>query len=114
MSSRRDAVPFDPRHFKKLTSRLVHLSFGDIRRAEQRAQVQYPLAPHDDLFRVWVNEEIATGDWPPLDLERDPFEFPAPFELLNERCTEGGGVFADKSLGLWRTADLARLPFLAT
>ena len=55
-----------------------------------------------------------TGDWRPLDLERDPFGFPAPLELLNERCTEGGGIFADKSLGLWRTADLARLPFLAT
>jgi hypothetical protein len=61
-----------------------------------------------------VNEEIATGDWPPLDLERDPFEFPAPFELLNERCTEGGGVFADKSLGLWRMAGLAGLPFPTT
>jgi hypothetical protein len=32
--------------------------------------------------------------------------------ILNEGCTEGRGVFADKSLGLWRTADLRDLPFL--
>ncbi len=94
---------------------LVHLSFGDIRRAlgnVLRSGIPWLLTttfPEGE-----ANEEIATGDWRPLDLERDPFGFPAPFELLNERCTEGGGSFADKSLGLWRTADLARLPFLAT
>jgi hypothetical protein len=32
--------------------------------------------------------------------------------MLNEGCTEGGGAFADKSLGLWRVAELRELPFL--
>jgi hypothetical protein len=94
---------------------LVHLSFADIRRALGnivRSEIPWLLTttfPHCE-----INEEIVTGDWRPLDLGRDPFGFSAPFELLNERCTESGGLFGDKSLGLWRTADLAGLPFLAT
>jgi hypothetical protein len=94
---------------------LVHLSFGDIRRAlgnVLRSGIPWLLTT--TFPECEANEEIATGDWRPLDLERDPFGFPSPFELLSEWCTEGGGIFADKSLGLWRTADLARLPFLAT
>jgi hypothetical protein len=94
---------------------LVHLSFGDIRRALSNVlRCRIPWFLTTTFPECAVNEEIATGDWRPLDLERNPFGFPAPFELLNERCTESGGVFADKSLGLWRTADLAGLPFLTT
>jgi SAM-dependent methyltransferase len=94
---------------------LVHLSFGDIRRALSNVlRCTIPWFLTTTFPECEVNEEIATGDWRPLDLERDPFGFPAPFELLNERCTEGGGVFGDKSLGLWRAADLAGLPFLTT
>jgi hypothetical protein len=44
----------------------------------------------------------VTGDWRPINLERAPFNWPAPVELIVEECTESGGVFADKSLGLWR------------
>jgi hypothetical protein len=55
------------------------------------------------------NEDIVTGDWRVLNLECSPFDFPPPMELLNEGCTEAGGRFADKSLGLWRIADLPRL-----
>ena len=54
-----------------------------------------------------------TGDWRVLDLEREPFHLPPPARILNEGCTEGGGAFADKSLALWRVADLRKLPFLA-
>jgi hypothetical protein len=94
---------------------LVHLSFADIRRAlGNLVRSGIPWLLTTTFPQCEGNEEIVTGDWRPLDLERDPFGFPAPFELLNERCTEGGGLFGDKSLGLWRTADLAGLPFLAT
>jgi len=92
---------------------LVHLSFSDIRRAlgsVLRAGIPWLLTT--TFPRCEVNEEIVTGDWRPLDLERPPFELPAPFELLNEGCTEGDGLFGDKSLGLWRTSDLTGLPFL--
>jgi hypothetical protein len=55
------------------------------------------------------NTDIRTGDWRPLNLQLAPFAFPAPLELINERCTESAGAFADKSLGLWRLDDLAGL-----
>ncbi|HKU62333.1 MAG TPA: class I SAM-dependent methyltransferase [Gemmatimonadales bacterium] len=92
---------------------LVHLSFADIRRAlvnVVRSGIPWLLTT--TFPRCELNEDIVTGDWRPLDLEREPFRLPAPFELVNERCTEGDGLFGDKSLGLWRTADLPALPFL--
>ena len=53
------------------------------------------------------NRDIETGDWRPLNLEIPPFDFPPPFQLLIEGCPEEG--FEDKSLGLWRVAELPRL-----
>lgn len=52
-----------------------------------------------------ANTELA-GDWRPLNLLLPPFSLPPPSVLLNESCTEEGGRYADKSLGLWRVADL--------
>jgi hypothetical protein len=92
---------------------LVHLSFADIRAALSnvvRSGIPYFLTttfPNGD-----PNEDIVTGDWRVLDLERAPFHLPPAVRILNEGCTEGGGVFADKSLGLWRIEDLRGLPFL--
>jgi hypothetical protein len=89
---------------------LVHLSFADIAAAVRNicaSTIGYLLAttfPAETL-----NQDITTGDWRPLNLEREPFNFPEPLELLNEGCTEGDGRFSDKSLGLWRIADLPRL-----
>lgn len=82
---------------------LVHLSFADIARAVANLKrsggtwllsTTFPAQPE--------NEDIVTGDWRPLDLRAAPFGWPEPEELLVERCTEGNGLFADKSLGLWR------------
>jgi hypothetical protein len=92
---------------------LVHLSFADIRRAlgnVLRSGIGHLVTT--TFPECYVNEDIVTGDWRPLNLERAPFDFPPPVELLNERCTEVAGVFADKSLGVWRTAELTGLPFL--
>ncbi len=42
-----------------------------------------------------------------LNLQKFPFYFAEPIELIVEGCTEGDGVeYADKSLGLWKIADL--------
>lgn len=57
------------------------------------------------------NGDCETGNWRVLNLERPPFDLPPPLQLLNEGCTEGGGAFKDKSLGLWRLSDIA--PILA-
>ena len=92
---------------------LVHLSYADSRRALAnvvRSGIPYLLAT--TFPETEVNEDIVTGDWRMINLERPPFCFPPPLHLLNEGCTEAGGLFADKSLGLWRGEVLARLPWL--
>jgi hypothetical protein len=94
---------------------LVHLSYGDIRRALAnvvRSGIPYLLTttfPAGD-----ANEDIVTGDWRVLDLERAPFHLPPPERIVNEGCTEGDGEFADKSLALWQVAGLRELPFLTS
>jgi hypothetical protein len=52
------------------------------------------------------NEVKMTGNWRPLNLELPPFCLPPPLYLLAEGCTEMDGRYGDKSLGLWRLADL--------
>ncbi len=92
---------------------LVHLSYTDIRRAfvnVVRSGIPWLLTT--TFPDAEPNEDIVTGDWRALDLEREPFHLPPPARILNEGCTEGGGAFADKSLALWSVADLRRLPFL--
>ena len=92
---------------------LVHLSYADIRRALGNAvDSGIPFILTTTFPGCEANEDIATGDWRVIDLERAPFHLPVPMRILNEGCTEGGGVFADKSLGLWRSEDLRDLPFL--
>lgn len=86
---------------------LVHLSFADIRRALDNVRgsgIRWLLTttfPEHER-----NEDIVTGDWRLLNLERAPFHFPPPRRLLNEGCTEGGGLYRDKSLGLWEARDV--------
>lgn len=86
---------------------LVHLSFADIARAIDNlraSRVEYLLTT--TFPEQSTNEDIHTGDWRPLNLEAAPFHWPPPEEIVNEGCTEGNGLFADKSLGLWRVATL--------
>jgi hypothetical protein len=93
---------------------LVHLSYADIRSAFRnfiRSGIPHLLTT--TFPECGENEDIVTGDWRVLNLERPPFAFPRPLQLLNEGCSEAGGLFGDKSLGLWRTEDLAGLPFHA-
>jgi hypothetical protein len=47
------------------------------------------------------NNDIATGHWRPINLTRKPFHLGPCVELIRENCTEAGGSFSDKSLGLW-------------
>jgi hypothetical protein len=53
-----------------------------------------------------VNFDIVTGQWRPLNLQVAPFLFLEPLRVINEQCSEGGGVYGDKSLGLWRINDI--------
>jgi hypothetical protein len=86
---------------------LVHLSFANI----SRALAQFRASGARFLIATTFtdhrrNEDAADGDWRMLNLTRAPFDWPQPFILLNEGCTEGGGAYADKSLGVWNLAEL--------
>jgi hypothetical protein len=75
---------------------------------DQTGQLQQTLP---ELFRrlgVRALLDLPCGDWRPLNFEQPPFGFPRPIEVLREGCTEQEGLFADKSLALWRVADLPR------
>src|SRR5918997_1490740 len=82
---------------------LVHLSFGNARRAVvnfRRSGATWLIAT---TFPGWAtNRDCEDGDWRPLNLERLPFAWGPPAALPNEGCTEGGGGWRDKSLGAWR------------
>lgn len=76
---------------------LVHLSFRDARavlRNFRRSGSTYLLVTTH--AKVRENEEIATGDWRPLNLQLPPLNFPPPLRLLVEDEELG------KCLGLWR------------
>ena len=87
---------------------LVHLSLDSARAALaniRQSQCKWMLTT--TFPECAANEDIVTGDWRPLNLQLAPFHLPAPRLLLNEACTEGGALFADKSLGLWRVDELS-------
>jgi len=52
------------------------------------------------------NEDIETGDWRPLNLERPPFSLPPPLRVLVEECPEENGAYRDKALGVWTVESL--------
>ncbi len=86
---------------------LVHLSFSDIETTLnniRRSKITYFLTT--TFPKNSVNEDIVTGDWRIINLEKPPFNFRKPIMLINEKCTESNGSYADKSLGLWRIDQL--------
>ncbi len=86
---------------------LVHLSFANVFRALDQIRnsgSEWLLAT--TFLEHEANEDIADGDWRMLNLERSPFNFPRPNAVIVEGCTEAGGAYADKALGLWRVAGL--------
>lgn len=86
---------------------LVHFSFKDI---------QHAIANIKKSGATWLltttftsrteNEDIETGDWRTINLEIPPFNFPKPYRMINEGCTEFGTLYSDKSLGLWKISEI--------
>jgi hypothetical protein len=87
---------------------LVHLSFqqaGKVVQNFKRSGTRYLLST--TFVGRKENDELWKGHvWRTLNLELPPFNFPKPLKLINENCTEDDGAYRDKSLGLWRLADL--------
>lgn len=86
---------------------LVHLSYANIGKAfaNLRASgstwlIATTFPDHDQ------NLDAVDGDWRLLNLEKPPFNLPAPVAILNEKCDEAGGGYDDKSLGAWKISDL--------
>jgi hypothetical protein len=89
---------------------LVHLPFAEIfttLRNFRDSGAKYLLVT--TFPNTQTNLDIQTGDWRTLNFQLPPFNFPAPLQLVNERCSEGNGKFADKSLGLWDISEVQRL-----
>ena len=89
----------------------VHLSTNDINRALsnlKKTGAAYLLTTHFSDTRPYKNLPsipFRVG-WRPINFLGDPFRFPTPLFLLNEKCTEAQGRFSDKSIGVWRLQDL--------
>lgn len=86
---------------------LVHLCFADILLALDkicRSESEYLLTT--TYTRRKKNYDIVTGLWRVLNLQLSPFDLPEPQQVILELCTEHGGAFDDKALGLWKIADI--------
>ncbi|MDA9424050.1 MULTISPECIES: class I SAM-dependent methyltransferase [Bradyrhizobium] len=94
---------------------LVHLSFANINRAVAQFRMSDARFLLVTTFPEWEeNRDCEDGDWRALNMEKAPFNWPAPDALINERCEEGSGGWRDKSLGLWRLDQLPNRVRLAT
>jgi len=89
---------------------LVHLPYDETRKALEnfkRSGATWLLTTTFTGSRE--NHDIAIGDWRAINLERPPYNFPEPVDVINEESDEVDeelGAFPDKSLGLWRLADV--------
>ena len=84
---------------------LVHFSFADAHAALRnfrRSGARWLLAT------TFVNHErnanCRTGSFRMLNMEREPFRFPPPLALIDERRTMPDGRDSGKRLGLWEIA----------
>lgn len=88
----------------------IHLSFSNIFKIlknHQQSGATYVLIStyvYDHRKNVDVDGFYIHGR--ALNMQKYPFNLPEPILLINEACTEGNGAYADKSLGLWKSADL--------
>jgi hypothetical protein len=86
---------------------LVHLPFEDIWGALHNIKKSGSVRLLTTTFtELQKNEDIMTGDWRPLNLQKAPFHFPEPTAYIVEGCIEENGAFTDKSLGLWTINEL--------
>ena len=86
---------------------LVHLPYEDALAALdaiRQSKCQWLLTT--TFTRTTPNTDLDAAGWRALNLTLPPFNLPPPIRLISEKCTEAGGLAGDKSLGLWRIADL--------
>ena len=84
----------------------VHLSISEIQEAIAnilKSEITFLLTT--TFCNLQVNKDISTGLWRPINLERNPFNFPSPLETIDD---SGTGKFNDKRLGLWNISNLRK------
>jgi hypothetical protein len=89
---------------------LVHLNYRQINRCLQNFLASGSTYVLLTTFLRTTNADSVNGRWRPLNLQDKPFGFPEPLEIIvegnTERNVKQGGSYDDKSLALWRLADL--------
>ena len=83
---------------------LVHFTYRDIFRALKnlkKSNSEFFLTT--TFIGIDENKDIPTGEWRAINLQKPPFNFPAPIKLIEDYDinTEAG-----KNLGLWRISDI--------
>ena len=89
---------------------LVHMSYEDLFKSLKNvcnSMSTYLLTT--SFTNRQSNKDIITGEWRPLNLQTAPFSFPEPIRIINEKCTQGKLSYTDKSLGLWKISDIAKI-----
>ena len=81
---------------------LFHLSFRHalaLLKNIYRSNAKFLIATQIDTGKP--NADVHTGGFRPIDLTREPFEFPAPFGAIADDA-----ISENRSLAVWRVADL--------
>ena len=90
---------------------LVHMSFDEIYeflRNFSKSEIPFLLTTsftNKDRENISFTEDI---NWFPLNLQNEPFNFPEPVLIINEKCTECNGEFSDKSLVLYTRQQIVK------
>lgn len=92
----------------------VHLSFQHIHQALANiVSSKNPYLLTTSFPDTNLNFDITSGDWRTLNLQKPPFNFPPPLEIISEKCSLNNGEFSDKALMLWKidTISLPPVPY---
>jgi len=84
----------------------VQLPYDDIKIAIhniKRSHAKYLLTTS---FINHNNTDRSMGNWRPIDLCKEPFNFPKPIQIINEGCTENNGIYKDKTMCLWKISEI--------
>ena len=86
---------------------LVHFANADVWQALRQIKQSGSTYLLTTTHPARANEkDIRTGEWRPLNLEAAPFHLPKPSLEILEGSTDHKGKHRDKTLALWRIADL--------
>ena len=86
----------------------VHFKYEDIFTAInniKKSKSTYLCVTHF-VDRTVNNNLSQTGSWRTINFQLPPFNFPEPFKVIYEQCTQGDGEYADKALAVWKVEDL--------